>query len=70
MLQRLTPRERDVVASLCKGYCNKLIARELRISEGTVKIHLFNIFAKMGVRSRTALIAQVLMYKGVFEATI
>jgi DNA-binding NarL/FixJ family response regulator len=69
-LQLLTPRERDVVACLWKGHCNKLIARELQISEGTVKVHLVNIFAKMDVRNRAALIATTLMYKDALESAL
>jgi DNA-binding NarL/FixJ family response regulator len=34
----LTPRERQIVASLCEGKCNKLIGRALGITEGTVKV--------------------------------
>jgi two-component system, NarL family, nitrate/nitrite response regulator NarL len=62
MLQDLTQRERQIIAALCEGKCNKLIARTLNISEGTVKVHLVNICAKLGVqgRGRTALVAMAL----------
>jgi two-component system nitrate/nitrite response regulator NarL len=52
---RLTPREREVVGSLCRGNCNKLIGRELDIAEGTVKAHLVSIFYKLSISKRTAL---------------
>jgi len=49
----LTNREREVVRLIALS--NKEIARELGITEGTVKVHLVNIFAKMKVRNRTQL---------------
>jgi len=45
----LTPREREIVASLCEGNSNKRIARNLNIAEGTVKCHLVRIYEKLGV---------------------
>lgn len=52
--QALTAREIDVLALVAKGTINKIIAKELRISEATVKTHLLHIFAKLGVDDRTA----------------
>jgi DNA-binding NarL/FixJ family response regulator len=49
----LTPREREVLALLADGLPNKLIARQLDISEKTVKAHLTNIFQRIGVSDRT-----------------
>jgi DNA-binding NarL/FixJ family response regulator len=49
----LTARERDVLRLLAQGLPNKLIARELRIGERTVKTHVSSIFAKLGVTDRT-----------------
>jgi DNA-binding NarL/FixJ family response regulator len=51
----LTARELAVVRLVAKGRRNKEIARELAITEGTVKIHLHNIYKKLGVDSRIAL---------------
>lgn len=51
--QGLTPRESQVVALVCRGCINKEIARELAITEGTVKKHLQSVFAKLGVHRRT-----------------
>ena len=52
--QALSPRELEVLALVARGTSNKLIARDLRISEATVKTHLLHIFAKLGVDDRTA----------------
>jgi DNA-binding NarL/FixJ family response regulator len=52
----LTDRERQVVALVCDGLRNKEIARDLGIAEGTVKIHLNNIYRKLGVDSRVTLV--------------
>lgn len=49
----LTQRQRDVLALLAQGLPNKLIARELDLSEGTVKVHLLAIFRALAVRNRT-----------------
>ncbi|MBX3484555.1 response regulator transcription factor [Phenylobacterium sp.] len=51
----LTPRETDVVRRVAQGRRNKEIARDLGISEGTVKMHLHNLYEKLGVSSRTEL---------------
>jgi DNA-binding NarL/FixJ family response regulator len=62
-LRTLTTRERQVVLSLCEGHSNKQIARELNVTEGTVRIHLHNIFEKLGVTSRTALAALAIIHR-------
>ncbi len=48
----LTPREREIVSFLRLGMRNKQIAGEMGITEGTVKIYLFRLFHKLGVRNR------------------
>jgi DNA-binding NarL/FixJ family response regulator len=48
----LTERQRDVLRLLSQGKPNKVIARDLGISEGTVKIHLAAIFRALNVRNR------------------
>ena len=48
----LTPREREIVKWLRQGLRNKEIATEMHITEGTVKIYLFRLFQKVGVRNR------------------
>jgi len=54
----LTNREREVLLCLVKGMNNKEIAQNLFISDKTVKIHVSNIFKKLGVKSRS----QVVIY--------
>ncbi|WP_313450854.1 response regulator transcription factor [Brevibacterium casei] len=49
---QLTRREREVVALLATGASNAQIAQELFVTEATVKSHLVNVFAKLGVDSR------------------
>lgn len=49
----LTPREREVLALLAQGLTNRLIARELGVSEKTVKTHVSNVLAKLDVSDRT-----------------
>lgn len=53
-LSRLTSREREVLQLVSTGTSNKVIARELEISEHTVKLHMHNLSRKLGVRNRTA----------------
>lgn len=49
----LTPRQMDVLQQLMRGLPNKLIARDLRLTEGTVKIHIAAILRMLQVRNRT-----------------
>lgn len=48
----LTERERDILGCLASGMSNKLVARELNITEGTVKVHVKHLLRKMKFRSR------------------
>jgi DNA-binding NarL/FixJ family response regulator len=52
-LAGLTPRQCDVLRLLIEGKPNKLICRELELSESTVKTHLASIFRRLGATSRT-----------------
>ena len=54
----LTAREREVLQLVSQGLSNKLIARELQVSEHTVKFHISSIFAKLGAASRTEAISR------------
>jgi two-component system NarL family response regulator len=49
----LTARERQVLGLVVKGKGNRDIGHELTVTEGTVKVHVNNILAKLGVASRT-----------------
>jgi len=53
---KLTGREQQVTALVCKGLSNKLIARTLNVTEGTIKAHLHAIYSKLRLCSRIALI--------------
>jgi NarL family two-component system response regulator LiaR len=52
-LDRLTPREREVLVLIGRGFSNKRIAGELALSEKTVKTHVGHVLAKLGVTDRT-----------------
>ena len=56
---KLTLRQKDVLAELLKGQASKEIARTLDIAEGTVKIHLAAIYRALGVRTRAEAIAKM-----------
>jgi two-component system nitrate/nitrite response regulator NarL len=56
---RLTRREREVLLWVGGGMSNKEIARQLGLSDGTVKQHVHNIFQKTGTRRRHELVAQM-----------
>ena len=51
--ERLSTREREVLVLVAKGSANKQIARQLGISEKTVKGHLTHVFQALGVVDRT-----------------
>ena len=53
----LSPREREVALLAIKGFTNKSIARQLKVTEGTVKLHLHRTYQKLGIKSRFALVA-------------
>ena len=52
----LTPRETEIVRMVAQGLRNKVIAERLSISEGTVKVHLHNIYEKFGIDGRLELL--------------
>jgi DNA-binding NarL/FixJ family response regulator len=53
--ERLTTREKEVLRLIGKGLSNTEISTALFIVEGTVKNHVSNLLAKLGVRDRTQL---------------
>jgi two-component system nitrate/nitrite response regulator NarL len=60
VLRSLTSRERQVMDLVADGLCNKEVAQQLALTEGTVKIHLHSIFQKTGISNRTTLAAVAL----------
>jgi DNA-binding NarL/FixJ family response regulator len=53
----ITERQRQILALLLQGKSNKEIARDLGITEGTVKVHLHDMYNRMGIRSRAKIVA-------------
>lgn len=51
-IESLTGREREIIELIAQGMSNKLIARALDISDGTVKVHVKHLLKKLGLRSR------------------
>jgi DNA-binding NarL/FixJ family response regulator len=49
----LTPREEEILRYIAKGMSNKGIARELDVTEGTIKVHIKAILKKLGIQNRT-----------------
>ena len=62
-LALLTRREEDVVALVVNGLTNRLIARELGLSEHTVKNYMFDIFEKLGISTRVELVLYALNHE-------
>jgi DNA-binding NarL/FixJ family response regulator len=50
---KMTPRQRDVLALVANGYSNKEIAQNLRLAEGTVKLHVTALLRALSVNNRT-----------------
>lgn len=61
-VQALSAREREILLLVAGGSENKEIAHQLRLSEGTVRLHMHHIYQKTGIGSRAALIAMALAY--------
>ena len=56
----LTPRQLSVAELVSQGFSNDEVAAELGVSVKTVEYHLVNVFARLGVRSRTQLTRRML----------
>ncbi|WP_250655851.1 helix-turn-helix transcriptional regulator [Alkalimarinus coralli] len=59
----LTQREKEVLTLVTQGLSNKLIAENLHISLNTLKVHIRNLYGKMGVESRTQALVKVNQHK-------
>ncbi len=64
ILKGLSSREKQVADLIAAGFSNKEIAQQLNLTEGTVKLHLHNIFQKTGAKNRTTLAALTLRLQG------
>ena len=53
----LSQRERQIVRLVSEGLTNKEVARLLKLSDGTIKVHLHNIYQKLAIGNRTTLAA-------------
>ena len=62
-LHKLTAREQQIVLLVAEGLSNKDIARRIDVTEGTIKIHLHNIYEKLEIPNRTSLTALALAYQ-------
>ena len=60
----LTSREIEILDCIARGLSNKAIARELGVSEGTVKVHLLAVFRALDVRNRTAAVVAAQRFLG------
>jgi len=59
-LQRLTPRENDVLDQLAHGFLYKEIEENLHISSGTLRSYIANVYEKLHVHSRTEAVVKYL----------
>jgi DNA-binding NarL/FixJ family response regulator len=62
-IPKLTPREREVLGLLARGYPNREIGNALGVDEGTVKAHVGRLMRKVGVVNRTALTMWMLQHR-------
>jgi DNA-binding NarL/FixJ family response regulator len=62
-LHKLTAREQQIVLLVAEGLSNKDIARRIDVTEGTIKIHLHNIYDKLEIPNRTSLTALAIAYQ-------
>jgi two-component system nitrate/nitrite response regulator NarL len=58
----LTPRELEILSHIAEGQSNKAIARDLDISDGTVKLHVKSILRKLGMHSRVEAAVKAVEY--------
>ena len=58
MVERLSEREPEVLQLIAEGLSNREITEELLLSLSTVKVHTYNIYGKLGIHSRTRVVAK------------
>jgi FixJ family two-component response regulator len=62
--ERLSAKERDVLAHICSGDPNKVVARKLSVSLRTVELHRQSVFFKMDANSLAELVRMVVLLEG------
>ena len=62
-ISALTPREAQIALLVSEGLPNKLVAWQLNMADGTVKVYLHNIYEKLGIPNRTALCAWAIPHR-------
>ena len=67
LMASLTPREQDILRELVMGHANKVIASNLDVAEGTIKVHIKTILKKLDVDNRTQ--AAILAYENGFGSS-
>jgi DNA-binding NarL/FixJ family response regulator len=70
MLDSLSQREQQIVMMVSDGLSNKAVGRRADLAEGTVKVHLHNIYRKLGVNNRTALTAMAVACREHLEPSV
>jgi DNA-binding NarL/FixJ family response regulator len=55
-MDKLTPRERQIAHLIAHGHRNRAVAEQLGVTTGTVKVHVNNIYAKLGIDNRVTLV--------------
>ena len=63
----LTQRQREVAVLICRGHTNGRIAAELRVSFGTVRLHVYRLFRRMSVCSRVGAVVQLVLAERALE---
>jgi DNA-binding CsgD family transcriptional regulator len=59
VLTQLTPRQYELLQGVRAGWTNQQIAHRMDLAEGTVRTHLNNLYARIGVKSRTEAVTRV-----------
>lgn len=65
--QCLTPREQSIVPLIAMGKSNKTIAYDLQIAEGTLKIYISRLYAKLGLSGPNRVTVCLMFQQGKFE---